>query len=101
MLPASPLATSPALTRGDAHDRQSPRNRLRRAADRYGLRLTKSPRRDPDALDYGLYAVIDVRGNYMVSQPLLGHYVHGWTLDQVEDYFRDDAARPVKQRGGR
>lgn len=34
-------------------------NRLRRKADRCGFRLAKSPRRDRDALDYGLYALID------------------------------------------
>lgn len=34
-------------------------NRLRRMADRQGLRLAKSKRRDPRALDYGKYRLID------------------------------------------
>ena len=42
-------------------------NRLRRKAGLYGLRLSKSPRRDPDALDYGLYALIDDQTNFTVN----------------------------------
>lgn len=34
-------------------------NRLRRAAERQGLRLEKSRRRDPNAIDFGRYALID------------------------------------------
>ena len=34
-------------------------NRLRRVADRQGLQLRKSRRRDPNAVDYGLYALIE------------------------------------------
>lgn len=34
-------------------------NRLRRMAERRGLLLTKSRRRDPGAVDYGRYWVID------------------------------------------
>lgn len=36
-------------------------NRLRRMAQRQGLRLQKSPRRDPRATDYGKYALVDAR----------------------------------------
>ena len=35
-------------------------NRHRRMADRQGLILRKSPRRDTHAIDYGLYALCDV-----------------------------------------
>ena len=42
--------------------------RLRRKANLYGLRLSKSPRRDPDALDYGLYGLIDERTNCVINQ---------------------------------
>ncbi|ROQ40958.1 hypothetical protein EDF46_0324 [Frondihabitans sp. PhB188] len=39
-------------------------NRLRREAERRGYMLVKSRRRDPKALDYGLYAlVVDMAGN--------------------------------------
>jgi hypothetical protein len=34
-------------------------NRLRRMADRQGLVLRKSARRDPRATDYGLYALVN------------------------------------------
>jgi hypothetical protein len=36
-------------------------NRLRRAAQRQGLELRKSPRRDPRALDYGTWLVVNPR----------------------------------------
>ena len=32
-------------------------NRVRRKAERMGLRLVKSRRRDPDAIDFGCYAL--------------------------------------------
>ena len=34
-------------------------NRLRRMAERQGVKLQKSRRRDPHALDYGTYRLID------------------------------------------
>lgn len=34
-------------------------NRLRRVAERQGLRLEKSRRRDPLALDYGTWRIVD------------------------------------------
>jgi hypothetical protein len=34
-------------------------NRLRHAAQRQGLRLVKSRRRDPRALDFGTYQLVD------------------------------------------
>jgi hypothetical protein len=48
-------------------------NRVRRMAKRRGYRLVKSRSRDPQAVDYDLYAVIDVR-----------------SLDEVEDYLTYD-----------
>ena len=38
-------------------------NRVRRMAERYGYRLEKSRRRDPDALSFGLYWLRDVQIN--------------------------------------
>jgi hypothetical protein len=38
-------------------------NRLRRMADRQGLRLVKSPRRDPRALGYGTYRLVGPQAN--------------------------------------
>ena len=37
-------------------------NRLRRMASRQGLQLMKSRRRDPRALDYGTYWLVDASG---------------------------------------
>jgi hypothetical protein len=42
-------------------------NRLRRMAERRGLRLEKSRRRDPMAADYGTYQIIDNDTNGIVS----------------------------------
>ena len=43
-------------------------NRLRRAADRQGLRLEKSRARDPHAVDHGTYQFVDQRNNSVVKQ---------------------------------
>ena len=66
------------------------RNRLRRMAARQGLRLSASRRRDPNAIDYGLYALIDPQTNGMVNPALAGRFVHSWTLEDVEDYLTSD-----------
>ncbi|WIB12910.1 hypothetical protein [Curtobacterium sp. MCPF17_052] len=52
-------------------------NRLRRAAERQGLLLKKSRRRDPRAIDYGTYMVVDAATNSLTAGP-------GLTLDDVE-----------------
>jgi hypothetical protein len=62
-------------------------NRLRRVADRQGYRLSKSPRRDPNALDYGLFALIDHLTGGAANPALAGHFVHSWDLDTVEAYL--------------
>lgn len=57
-------------------------NRLRRMAERQGVRLEKSRRRDPRAADYGTYSLIDANTNV----PIIGggSGVTGLTLDEVE-----------------
>lgn len=55
-------------------------NRLRRMADRQGLFLQKSRRRDPRALDYGTYALIDQK----TDKPVAGDRM---TIDEVETYL--------------
>jgi hypothetical protein len=62
-------------------------NRIRRIADRRGLRLVKSGRRDPNALDYGLYALIDYETGRAINPSLIGRYTCSWTLDQIKDYL--------------
>jgi hypothetical protein len=60
-------------------------NRLRRAAERQGYRLSKSRRRDPRAIDYGGYMVIDVQTNGVVA----GATPHAYSmdLDGVEEFL--------------
>lgn len=41
------------------HELHTRENRLRRMAARQGLKLVKSGRRDPLAIDYGLYQIHD------------------------------------------
>lgn len=56
-------------------------NRLRRMARRQGLELVKSRRRDPRAIDYGLYWLVKATA----AEPQTGQ--HGMTLDQIEAYL--------------
>ncbi len=63
-------------------------NRLRRMAERQGLAVQKSRRRDPDAYDFGTYMLVDLVGNAVVASGLQSGY--GMTLDDVERYLRDD-----------
>jgi hypothetical protein len=69
-------------------------NRLRRTAERQGLVLRKSRRRDPRARDYGVYWVADP--NLFSHEWPEGHYpAHGYPwkggdLDDVEDYLTGD-----------
>src|SRR5260370_1270190 len=42
-------------------------NRLRRVAERRGLRLEKSRRRDSQAIDYGTYQLVDAGSGAIVS----------------------------------
>ena len=42
-------------------------NRLRRMAERQGLQLVKSRRRDPRATDYGGYMIVDPFANVVVA----------------------------------
>jgi hypothetical protein len=57
-------------------------NRLRRAAQRQGLALTKSRRRDPRATDYGTYMLTDPQTNAVVAYGLQSGY--GMSLDNIE-----------------
>lgn len=64
---------------------KSRENRLRRLADRYGLRLVKSRRRNWRAPDYSTYWLIDCE---IGGAPLGGQW--GTSLDDVEAYLRED-----------
>jgi hypothetical protein len=63
-------------------------NRLRRMADRQGLRLSRSRARDPRALTFGCYRLQDARTalGVPVEDPLgRGYPFH--SLDQVEAWL--------------
>lgn len=70
-------------------------NRLRRMAARRGLQLIKSGRRDPQALDYGLYALIDPTTGGAVNPALVNMFTCSWSLDEVETYLNG-----AKSKGG-
>jgi hypothetical protein len=58
-------------------------NRVRRMADRQGLRLILSRTRDPRALNYGRCYLVDVATNcVVVGDP------DYWYLDDVEDWLK-------------
>lgn len=74
-------------------------NRLRRMADRQGLLLVKSRRRDPRALDYGQYVLVeDTAGNreglgrQRGGQAAISDFAngHGRSLDDIERVLMED-----------
>ena len=60
-------------------------NRLRRMAERQGLRLEKSRRRDPRAVDYAGYMLIDILTNGVVLGS--GAFPYQADLAEVESYL--------------
>lgn len=62
-------------------------NRLRRAAERQGFKLSKSRRRDPRATDYGGFMLIDVSTNGVVAGG--NPYAYSLNLDEIEAFLND------------
>jgi hypothetical protein len=62
--------------------------RARRVAKRQGLELTRSRRRDPHALDYGGYMLIDPDTNAIVVGTMAGR-PYGMTLAQAVEWLLD------------
>jgi len=61
-------------------------SRLRRLAERRGLRITRSRARDPRASDYGRYMLRDVNTRVIVAgASSVGRAL--WTLEDVESYL--------------
>ncbi len=73
--------------------------KLRRAADRQGLRLQKSPRRDPFALGYETYRIADPRDDGRIVAG--DREFFGLDLDQVEDALTKDLPARRSQEAGR
>jgi hypothetical protein len=72
-------------------DKKVLENKLRRMADRQGLRLVKSRSRDVNAIDYGLYALLDVETGGAVNPALAQRWTCSWTIDEVQDYLSTPA----------
>lgn len=62
-------------------------NRLRNAAKRQGLLLSKSRRRDPRALDYDRYMLVGARGSIVAGG---GPFGFSLSLDEVEQWLTED-----------
>lgn len=65
-------------------------NRLRRMAERQGLKLMKSRRRDPRAIDYGGYMLVNAY-NMIVAGASPNAY--SMSIDDVEAWLTDDDVR--------
>ena len=68
-------------------------NRLRRMADRQGLKLRRSPRRDENAIDYGLYALTTHDGGRGTIHPEGPISPFALDLDAVEQLLTPRAHR--------
>jgi hypothetical protein len=69
--------------------------RLRRLAERRGLRLQKSPRRDPGAWDYGTYQLVDGQEGWLVAELIPGQGF-GMSLDDIEEWLTGQPAPMFK-----
>jgi len=77
----------PDTFQGMAPDTDKAREtRLRRLAERRGLRLQKSPRRDPHASDFGTYQLVDAREGWIVAEQPAGQG-YGMTFDDIEEWL--------------
>lgn len=65
-------------------------NRIRRMLKRQGYSLVKSRRRNPQAIDYGGYMIIDTDRNYVVFGS--NAYAFSATLDDVEEWANPNDA---------
>jgi hypothetical protein len=84
---------SPAIdvTEDDAGALKVRENALRRLAERRGYQLVKSRSRDPRAMDYGRYKIIEVATQGIVAGDD-GRGGCAYTFDQAEEYL--SASRP-------
>lgn len=66
---------------------RSRENRVRRAAQRQGLAIQKSRRRDPQAVDYGGYMLIDPYTNFVLLGA--GVFAYSADLDDIEEFLKN------------
>jgi hypothetical protein len=62
-------------------------NRIRRVAQRRGLKVSKSRRRDPKALDFGGYMLVDIASNSVVlgGSPI----AYSATIQEIDAYLNE------------
>lgn len=72
-------------------------NKLRRSAERQGFRLERSRARDPRALGYGTYQLVDNQTNTLASYSLQSGY--GLDLSDVATFLFEDIAVHVDIAG--
>jgi hypothetical protein len=65
-------------------------------AERQGFALEKSRRRDPHALDYGCYRVVDPNTNTVVAGYV--PYDYSLSLDEVEAWLTDGERVAARRR---
>ncbi len=63
-------------------------NKLRRMAARQGYGLMKSRARDPRALGYGGFMIVDPKTNFIVAGASPGAY--SLSADEVEEWLLED-----------
>jgi hypothetical protein len=63
-------------------------NRVRRVAHRRGYKVIKSRRRDPKAIDYGGFMLIDARKNTVIlgGSPI----AYSATIEEIESYLASE-----------
>lgn len=80
LLQHDPAAMGIVAPSNEAQDEKVRENRARRAAERQGLLLKKSRRRDPRAIDYGTFVLVDASTNALVAGERLN-------IEDVEKYL--------------
>ena len=83
-----PVYTAEQINAMSEREYRTYETRCRRAAQRQGLRLEKSRRRDPRAYDYGTYQLVDPSTNTLVAYELEDGY--GLGLDDIARALNED-----------
>ena len=96
MLLSTPVSIAPRILLGMSTDDKVRENRLRRMADRQGLKLLKSRAQDPRGLTYGCYGLVDIWSGGSVVADDIGRGYPLSSLDEVEEYL--SVAREREQR---
>jgi hypothetical protein len=89
-----PLRKTPPQGADEAQARKVRENRLRRMALRQGLVLEKSPRRDPRALDYGLWRIGRKKPRGIAWEKGVPRGNYPATLDDIERRLTGGKSKP-------